>query len=110
MGIAAIVVWIAFWSLLVLILAVLGLFAVRRADQFSALPVVVVTPGIVSAIVFFQFWSGFSLSMSIAVWIPPFAGGISLVGYLQAVTGRRVLIPAIFLTMAPRRLQTVVPA
>lgn len=62
-----------------------------------------------SALVFFQFWAGFSLGMSISDTIPPYAGGTSPAGYLYALVGQLSLVAAIILGVAPpRRLSPAV--
>lgn len=97
-----IVLWIVFWSAAVVILAIVAVIAGRRRAVVLR-TVYAVTLGVAATIVFFQFWAGFSLGMSIADTLPPYAGSISGFGYLYALCGQLALVGVIVLTIAPVR-------
>lgn len=109
-GIASIVVWAVFWGVLVLGWLAAAMFFSQKADVWTVRPVVTSALVVVSAAVFFQFWAGFSLGMSIADTIPPYSGGISVAGYLYALGGQLALAGAICLVVAPRRLPALAAA
>jgi hypothetical protein len=102
-GIFHIILWLAFWFAAVVTFAIVGATTGRRRGV-SRLTVGTIALGLAASIVFFQFWAGFSLGMSIADTLPPYRGGISAFGYLYTLVGQLSLIGAIFLGIAPRRI------
>lgn|GEM_PF-939335 len=102
-GIAMIVGWIVIWTLFVVSFAAFAsLLQWRgRAVRSRGLFAVALLGG--SALLFFQPWAGFSLGMGIADTLPPYAGGISPVGYLLMLVGQASFVGALVLGVAPRR-------
>lgn len=103
LGISHIVLWVVFWFAAAATFAVAMTIAGRRRGV-SRRTVVTIALGLAAAIVFFQFWAGFSLGMSIADTLPPYRGGISGFGYLYALVGQLCLVGAILFSIAPRRM------
>ena len=96
--------WIVFWALASLIylagsIAVLGRHARPSTRMLAAAGLL-----LVSGAVFFQFWAGFSIGMSIADTLPPYTGGGSDVRAWYAMTGQFSLVGALILGIAPRPL------
>lgn len=102
-GIVMIVVWIVFWMLTVIAFAAFATLLHRRGRALRVRGLVAVALLVASALLFFQALAGFSLGMSIADTLPPYAGGISPVGYALWLVGQAAFVGALLLGFAPRR-------
>jgi hypothetical protein len=103
LDIVMVAVWAGFWVSAIIVAAVLGLRAVLRGRGIRLRTIITIALAFASAIVFFQFWAGFSIGSSVSDTIPPYSGGISPVGYLYALAGQLSLVAVIFLWLAPTR-------
>lgn len=102
--------WIVLWSIAA-ILYVVGAAAMlgreaRPATRYLVCGGLLVTAGAV----FFQFWAGFSIGMSIADTLPPYTGGGSGVRVWYAMAGQASLVAALLLGVAPRAARVTAPA
>lgn len=101
-GLVMIYIWIVFWGMVALVfltIALLSIGGTRPSTHWM------LTAGfaIIAAMVFFQFWAGFSLGNSISDTLPPFHGGSHEVGLLYAIVGQFSLVAALWGAIAPRR-------
>lgn len=101
-GVVMIGIWIAFWSVAALFYLVVAVAGIRRATP-STHWMLVTGFAIIAAMVFFQFWAGFSLGNSISDTLPPFYGGRSDVGVLYGIVGQFSLVFALWGAIAPGR-------
>ncbi|PJJ63502.1 hypothetical protein [Compostimonas suwonensis] len=102
-GLAAAWTWVGFWSAVVLVFLVLGLVGIARGRFPGIRSLCAVALFLAGMLVFFQFWAGFSLGMSISDRLPPYEGGASPVGYLFALVGQLSLASACIVTVTPWR-------
>jgi len=101
-GLVMIYIWIVFWAIVALVYLTIVLFSVGSATPSTHW---MLTAGftIIAAMVFFQFWAGFSLGNSISDTLPPFTGGRHAVGVLYGIVGQFSLVAALWCGIAPRR-------
>lgn len=104
-GLVFIGAWIVFWTLVTLFFFIAGLVLARR-DRLATRSVVLLALAILAAMVFFQFWAGFSIGNSISDTLPPYRGGRSEFGSLYGIVGQLALIGVIIGGLAPRRAST----
>lgn len=102
-GIFMIAVWIVFWMLTVIAFAAFAWLLQWRGRALRSRGLFAVALLVASALLFFQGWAGFSLGMSIADTLLPYASGISPVGYVLMLLGQASFVGALLLGFAPRR-------
>jgi len=102
LGVVMIYIWIAFWSIAAFIYLVVAVVAVGSAAP-STHWMLVAGFATIAAMVFFQFWAGFSIGNSISDTLPPFTGGRHDIGALYGNVGQFALVAAIWGAIAPRR-------
>lgn len=98
-GIAMVVVWAAFWTLVTVV--VLAVVAFTRARALTPNRIIVLCLALASVIMLFQGLAGFSLGMSISDTVPPMGGGRSWQGLLYSGFGTVAMIVAILRTLVP---------
>lgn len=105
-GLVMIYIWIGFWGLAALVYLAVALVTIRRPSPSTRL-LVLAGIGLVTTMVFMQFWAGFSIGNSISDTLPPMQGGRSEVGVLYGAIGQLALVAVIVGLIAPRRLRAV---
>ncbi|MGV8882788.1 MAG: hypothetical protein ACOH19_11615 [Rhodoglobus sp.] len=101
-GTRMICIWIAFWSVVTLVYLTVTLVAIGNAAPPTHW-MLVAGFTIIAAMVFFQWWAGFSLGNSISDTLPPFRGGRHDIGVLYVIVGQFSLVAALWGAIAPRR-------
>lgn len=104
-GIASALVWLVFWGLVVVGFLVLclarGRFAHTLNARLTPRRILLLALVLASIIIFFHWWSGFSLGMSIADTIPPYVGGRSWQSQVLSLVGSLMFVAGILLALAP---------
>ena len=99
---AFVIVWIVFWSVAALVYLAGGISLLGRAARPSTRSLTSAGVLLIAGAVFFQFFAGFGIGMSISDTLPPFAGGGSSVRAWYAMVGQISLVASLMLSIAPR--------
>lgn len=100
-----IVAWAAFWGLASLALAVLGSLP-RTASVLTTRRVVVLGLLLSGMTIFFQWWAGFGMGMSLADTFSTSGGDTAVSGPILSLVGQFALIGALFIALVPPRANT----
>lgn len=103
-GMAFAIVWIVFWTVATLVYLGGSIAMLGRAARPCVRSLASAGLLLVAGAVFFQFFAGFGIGMSIADTLPPFSGGGSSVRAWYAMAGQLALATALILSIAPRPL------
>lgn len=108
-GMAFSIVWIVFWTVATLIYLAGGISMLGRAARPSTRSLASAGLLLVAGAVFFQFFAGFGIGMSISDTLPPFTGGGSDIRAWYAMVGQLSLVASLVLSIAPRPLAAAEP-
>lgn len=107
-GIGFALAWIVIWGVAGLLYLAGTISLLGRKARPLTRTLVSVGLLIVGATVFFQFWAGISLGMSIADTLPPYSGAGSEMRVVYAMAGQAALVGALLLGLTPRPLPATV--
>ncbi|MBG6054968.1 hypothetical protein IWX81_001379 [Salinibacterium sp. CAN_S4] len=103
-GMAFVIIWIVFWTVATLVYLAGGISVLGRAARPSTRSLTSAGLLLVAGAVFFQFFAGFGIGMSISDTLPPFRGGGSDIRAWCAMLGQLSLVASLVLSIAPRSL------
>jgi hypothetical protein len=110
-GVNLIVTWAAFWVLASIAVAVLGSLH-RTAPVLTARRVVILGLFLIGMTVFFKWWAGFAIGMSLADTFHTSGGDSAVSGPVLSIIGQLSIVAALFVGLiSPRReTQDVTPS
>lgn len=97
-----IVAWAAFWALASIALAVLGSLA-RTASVLTSRRLIVLGLLLFGMTIFFRWWAGFSIGMSLADTFSTSGGDSALSGPILSIIGQLALVAALFTALVSPR-------
>jgi hypothetical protein len=103
-GVDMIVAWAAFWALASIALAVLGSLA-RTASLLTFRRVVVLGLLLCGMTIFFQWWAGFAIGMSLADAFSTSGGDSAPSGPILSIIGQLSIVAAVFVALVPPRTE-----
>lgn len=113
-GVVMALIWLVLWGMVSIAFLVLclvrGRFAIALNVLLTPRRILVYALTLGSVIIFFHWWSGFSLGMSIADTVPPMVGRSSWQAIVFSFIGSCMLIAALLFALVPGRHKPAVPA
>jgi hypothetical protein len=97
-----IVAWVAFWALASIALAVLGSLE-RTASVLTSRRLIVLGLLLCGMTIFFHWWAGFAIGMSLADTFSTSGGDSALSGPILSVIGQLSIVSALFVALIPPR-------